>query len=195
MKELRYQNRLSKKNRLMRLVWGVTYWLLYRPTPRWTLHGWRNALLRMFGAKIGVGCRIDPSVKIWAPWNIELGDYVAVAQGVELYAVDKIRIGSKVALSQRAFICTASHDIRSLKRPLVHSPIMIGNHAWIAAEAMLLPGITIGEGAVIGARSLQRKDAGAWTVWAGNPSTPVGERKIGSETPDIIQGKYGTENA
>lgn len=178
MKEYRYVEHMSRRNRAARLLWGLTCALFFRPTPRWMLHGWRRGVLRVFGARIGEGCRIDPRARIWAPWNLQMGDYVAIAEGVDLYAVDRISIGSKVAISQRAFLCTASHDIASLRRPLTHAPIDIGDHAWIAAEVMLLPGVVVEEGAVIAARAVLRHKALAWTIWAGNPAREVGQRKI-----------------
>lgn len=176
--DYKYVNELSASNKLGRMLWKVAYLLLVRPTPRWALHGWRCQVLRVFGAKIGRGCRIDPKLDIWAPWNLSLGDRVALAEGTNIYCVDRIRIGSKVTVSQRSFLCTASHDITSLARPLIHAPITIGDHVWVAAEAMLHPGITIGEGAVIGARAVIRKDVPAWSIWAGNPARQIGIREI-----------------
>ncbi|ALI53962.1 putative colanic acid biosynthesis acetyltransferase WcaF [Celeribacter marinus] len=163
---------------MSRLLWGTVYGLLFRPTPRWALHGWRRGLLRAFGAQVGTGCRIDPSARIWMPANLRLGDYVAIGEGADIYCVAPITIGSKVAISQRAFLCTASHDITDLARPLTHAPIRIENHAWIAAEAMLFPGAQIGEGAVIAGRAVFRGDAAPWTIHAGNPACQVGTRKL-----------------
>lgn len=182
MKQLQYKNQLTHRNRLARLLWGIAYTLAFRPTPRWAMNGWRRAILRIFGAKVGVGCRIDPSARIWAPWNLDIGDYVGIGESVGLYTVDNIKIGSKVTISQRVFVCTASHDIAYLDRPLVHAPIVVCDHAWIAAEAMLHPGVTVGEGAVIAARAVLRGKAPAWTVWAGNPAREVGLRLITEDT-------------
>lgn len=178
MRQYRYVNSLSLRNRLGRLLWEVIWSLFFRPSPRWILNSWRRCLLRAFGARVGKGCRIDPSARIWAPWNLEIGDYVAVAEGVDIYCVSRVSIGSKVTISQRAFLCTASHEIKSLTRPLVHAPINIANHVWVAAEAMVHPGVSVGEGAVIAARGVLRNDAQAWTIWAGNPAREVGKRNI-----------------
>lgn len=184
MKELRYVNRLGVRNKMTRLLWGMVYALLFRPTPRWALHGWRRGLLRAFGAQIGTGCRIDPTARIWMPANLSLGDYVAVGEGADIYCVAPITIGSKVAISQRAFLCTASHEITDLARPLTHAPIIIKTHAWIAAEAMLLPGAQIGEGAVIAARAVFRGEALPWTIHAGNPARLVGTRMLAPTATD-----------
>lgn len=186
MKEYRYVNKLSKKNRVVRLIWGFVWFLFFRTTPRWALHGWRRMVLRAFGARVGRGCRIDPSVRIWLPSNLEFGDYVAIGEGANLYCVASITIGSKVAISQRAFLCTASHDVTCLTRPLISEPICIDDHVWVAAEAMIFPGTQIGKGAVIAARAVIRKRALPWTIYAGNPAQNVGERILDSTAIHMI---------
>lgn len=178
MKQYRYVNHLTRRNRMARMLWGLCYILLFRPTPRWALNGWRCMLLRLFGAEVGTGCRIHPNVRIWAPWNLSLGAYVALAEGVDVYCVSRITIASKVTVSQRSFLCTASHETTSLTRPLIHAPITMGDHVWIAAEAMIHPGVTVNVGAIVGARAVIRRDVPAWTVWAGNPAREVGKRRI-----------------
>lgn len=178
MKQYRYVNHLSLSNRLARIAWGLVRVLLFCPTPRWALHGWRRGLLRVFGATVGSGCRIDPSARIWLPSNLRLGDYVAIGEGVDVYCVAPIYIGSKVAISQRAFLCAASHDISLLTRPLTLDPIIIGDHVWIAAEAMIHPGAQIGDGAVVAARAVMRGTAAPWSIYAGNPARQVGVRRL-----------------
>lgn len=165
----------------MRLLWEITWRIFFRPTPRWAMHGWRRFLLRAFGAKIGNGSRIAPSCRVWAPWNLEMGEFSVLADDVDCYTMDKICIGSKVAVSQRTFLCSGSHRTDTLLRELITAPISIGNHAWIAAESFVHPGTNIGEGCVVGARSVVTKDMPAWTICAGMPCKPLKERKIISE--------------
>lgn len=178
---LRYVNELPKSVLLRRLIWEFVWAVFFRPTPRWALHGWRRFLLRAFGAKIGPGCRISPSCFVWAPWNLEMGSYSALGDGVDCYSMDRILIGSKVAVSQRAFLCTGSHDVGSLRRPLVTAPIRLEDHVWIAAEAMVMPGVVVREGAVVGARSVVTKELPAWTICAGQPCKPIKPRRIAKE--------------
>ena len=173
-----YKNRLSFKNKFLRLLWGIVYNLFFRILPDSLFYGWRNMLLRLFGAKIGKHCKIRSSVKVWAPWNIEMGDYVAIGQKAELYSVDKIIIGTKVAISQRAYICTASHDITTHSKPLVTAPIKIESFSWVAADAFVGMGVTIGEGAVVGARAAVFKNVEQWTIVGGNPAKPIKKRVI-----------------
>ena len=156
--------------------WGVVCCLLFRPTPYFALKKWRVWLLARFGMKGSKWNAVNPSVRIWAPWNVEMGHAVAIDDCVNLYSVDKITIGTKVAISREAFICTASHDITKANRPLVTAPITIGDGVWIGARAIILPGVTIGEGAVVAAGAVVTKDVEPWAVVAGNPAKVVKQR-------------------
>lgn len=174
----RYIDAIPLRNRVARLIWSVVWAVLFRPFVGRPFRYWRVFLLRCFGAKIGKRCSIYANTHIWAPWNLTLGDYVAIGPGVQLYTVNKITIGSMVTISQRAYLCTASHDITKLLKPLIHRPIVIGDYAWVAAEAFVGMGTTIGEGAIVAARAVVVKDAPPWTVVAGNPARPVKRRTI-----------------
>ena len=176
--QLKYVDTLPRSNKARRLLWGIVYQLLFRPTPRWMLHNWRRWLLRCFGAKVGVGCRIAPTCSIWAPWNLEIGDYTAIGDGVDVYAMAKITLGSKVTISQRSFLCTGSHDTRSLLRPLVTREIVIKDHVWVAAEAFIHPGCVLEEGCVVGARSVVTASQPGWMICVGAPCRPLKTRDI-----------------
>lgn len=167
----------SLVNRLARVTWNIVYLILFRfiPSP---LFAWRSALLRLYGAKIGKGVHVYPTVKIWAPWNLEIGDYSGIASGVILYSQGKIKIGKKVVISQGAHLCAGTHDYTDPGFPLITKPIKIEDHVWIAAEAFIHPGITIGEGTVIGARSVVTKDMPSWMVCAGHPCQPIKKREL-----------------
>jgi putative colanic acid biosynthesis acetyltransferase WcaF len=165
----------SLGNRLARAVWNLVWWTLFLPSPR-PFHGWRCLLLRRFGAKIAGGCHIYPGVKVWGPWNLECGEHVGIADGVMLYSQAKITIGLHAVISQGSHLCTGTHDYESPGFELIAHPITVGAHAWICAEAFLGPGVTIGEGAVIGARSVVTKDMPEWMVCAGNPCRPLKTR-------------------
>ncbi|MBL8064922.1 MAG: colanic acid biosynthesis acetyltransferase WcaF [Chthonomonadaceae bacterium] len=170
----------SLKNRLKRLVWGIVYAVFYRPTPR-PMNGWRVFLLRFFGAKIGAGSTVKSSIRVWAPWNLEMGDYSALGEGVNVYSMAKITIGNKVTVSQGSHLCAGTHDYTSKNFQLYAEPITIGNDAWVCTECFVGPGVTIGEGAVIGARGVATKDMPAWTVCAGNPCKPIKPRVMRDE--------------
>jgi putative colanic acid biosynthesis acetyltransferase WcaF len=167
----------SLANRLLRVAWSVVSLLLFKPTP-WFLYAWRAMLLRLFGARVGKGCHVYPRVAVWAPWHLTLGDHVGVANGVTLYAMDKIVIGDYAVISQGAHLCGGSHDYNRENFQLVAKPIEIGPHAWVCAEAFIHPGVVVPEGAVVGARAVVSKSLPEpWAVYAGNPCTRVGARK------------------
>lgn len=162
--------------RFRRAIWGIAYYTLFRPTPRFILGGWRRFLLRRFGAEIGAGAVIAPSCFVWAPWNLRMGVHACLGGGVDCYNQAMITLGDYATVSQRAFLCTASHSISSVERPLVSGPIAIGSHAWVCAEAFVGRGVTIGVGAVIGARSALFGSAEPWQVYQGNPAVRLYER-------------------
>jgi putative colanic acid biosynthesis acetyltransferase WcaF len=162
-------------NRLARALWGVAWLTLFRPSPR-IFFGWRRLLLRSFGARIGRGAVVLASAKIWAPWNLEMGPYSCLSHQVDCYSVDAIRIGAYATVSQYCFLCAASHDPDSADMTLTTAPIMIGDHAWLAADVFIAPGALIGEGAVVGARSSVFKNVPAWTVALGTPARVVRKR-------------------
>jgi putative colanic acid biosynthesis acetyltransferase WcaF len=156
------------RNQLARALWNIVWLLLFRPSPR-ILHGWRRMLLRLFGARIGAGTHIYPGAVIWAPWNLQAGKVVAIADSAEIYNPAPIKLGDFATISQGAYLCAASHDYTKWEFPLVTQPIVVENHAWIAARAIVHMGVTVGEGSVIGAGSVVTKDTPRWTVCAGNP--------------------------
>ena len=165
----------SLKNRIMRLLWNFTCLLLFRPS-LWFMNGWRSGLLRLFGAKIGRGCTVKATVKIWAPWNLEMEDLACLADNVTVYSMAMIKLGKKSIVSQGAHLCAGTHDFESQNFQLYSKPITIGADAWVCAEAFVGPGVTVGEGAVLGARGVAMKDLPAWTVCAGNPCKPIRAR-------------------
>lgn len=171
------QNHLSIWNKLVRGVWQLIWFLLYRPTPR-SFHSWRCMLLSLFGAKLGKSVHPYPSARIWAPWNLEMGDHSCLSEGVDCYCVDKIRIGANTTVSQYSFLCTASHDYRQASMPLVTAPIDIGEWVWITADVFVGPGVTVGDGAVVTARSSVFGDIPPWVVAKGNPASPVKKREL-----------------
>jgi putative colanic acid biosynthesis acetyltransferase WcaF len=166
----------SLRNRLARLLWNVVSVSLFNFSPK-PFHEWRSFLLRCFGAQVGRKVHVYPGVKIWAPWNLDLADECGVASGAILYSQGKITIGRRAVVSQGSHLVTGTHDYFKPGFPLITKPIHIGDYAWIAAEAFIHPGITIGEGCVVGARSVVTKDMPEWMVCAGHPCIPLKSRK------------------
>ncbi len=170
-----FRSELSLANRLGRGLWGVVWLFLFRPTLR-PFHAWRCFLLRLFGAKLGRGVRVYASARIWAPWNLTMGDFSVLGDYVDCYNVAPIEIGAHSVISQYSFLCAATHDPDQPAFPLIAKPIRIGARAWVAADAFVGPGVTVGEGAIVGARASVFKDVAPWIVVGGNPARKIRDR-------------------
>lgn len=166
----------GNKNRVMRLLWFFVYILLFRPTPR-AMHVWRNFLLKIFGAKLGVHVHIHGTVKIWAPWNLFIGDFVGIGNDVNIYCMDHVIINNYAVISQGTHLCAGSHDFNSANFQLITAPITIGARVWLCADSFVGPGVTVAEGSVIAARGVVSKSISEpWCVWAGVPVKQIGVR-------------------
>ena len=172
----------SLENRVRRAVWGVVYTLLFRPSPR-PLHGWRAMLLRLFGAKLGNHVHVYPRVRVWAPWNLVADDKVGVGDDADLYNIAVIHLKEGVVVSQGAYLCTGTHDYEDPSFQMVAAPITIGSKAWVCAHAFIGPGVTIGDGAVVGARAVVTRSMPEWTVCAGHPCRPIKPRVMKNVAP------------
>lgn len=167
----------SAGNRLARVAWAIVYRIFFRLSPR-PFHRWRNLLLKLFGAQLHPTARVYSTAKCWAPWNLIMGEHACIADDVDVYCVAPVTIGAFATVSQYSYLCAATHDFEDVKHPLVPKPITIGRRAWIAADVFVGPGVTIGDGAVVGARSAVLKDLPPWTVCAGTPAAPVRPRRL-----------------
>lgn len=172
--ENRRQTKWTRREQVGRLLWALCRPLFrFSPRPMWWV---RSGLLKQFGAKVGKGAHVYPTVKIAVPWNIHLGKDSAVGDYAILYSLGIISIGDRCTVSQGAHLCAGTHDLSDPTRPLQKLPIRIGDDAWICADAFIGPGVTIGRGAVAGARSVVVKDVGEYCIVAGNPARLI--RKV-----------------
>ena len=175
-------NRSAQKyttgEQLRRVFWGFGK-LLFRFSPR-PCFGWRRFVLRCFGAKIGRHVNTYPSTWIYFPWNLTVGDWSAVGEGALIYNLGPVTLGEKVTVSHRAHLCAGTHDYTQPDLPLLKPPIVIGNQAWICADAFVGPGVTVGEGAVVGAGAAVMKEVAPWTVVVGNPARCIKKRALKS---------------
>jgi len=173
-----YKNSLSRTDQLKRFVWGIVWFLFAKWLPRSIGNKWKLYLLRCFGAKVHNTAHVYSNVKIYAPWNLEMEAYSCLAPEVDCYNVDKIYIGSNATVSQKTYLCTASHDITKSENPLITAPIIIKDQAWIGASAFIGLGVTIGQGVVVGATSSVYKNVEPWVVVGGNPAKFIKKREI-----------------
>jgi putative colanic acid biosynthesis acetyltransferase WcaF len=174
----RIYKQIDMNNKILRSLWNVVYVLFFRPFGTKIFNTWRLFILRIFGAKIHHNAGVYASVKIWAPWNLEMHKNAWLGPEVICYNPDKIILEEGVTVSQYTYLCAASHDINGVDFTLVTAPISIKKNAWIAADAFIGMGVTIGEGAVVGARACVFKNVEPWTVVGGNPAKFINKREI-----------------
>lgn len=151
-------------------LWWIVQALLFHTSPQF-MYGWRRWLLKLFGARIGKGVLIRPSVRTTYPWRLEIGDNAWIGDFVELYTLDRITIGSDAVVSQFTKLVTGTHDFEKPTFDMMTKPIVIEPQAWVAANCFVAPGVTVRRGAVVLACSLVLKDVPELMVAAGQPAT------------------------
>ena len=176
-------NPLPRREKIVQRSWEVLRKVVYGMSPffarkwrrRWTVLA---ARLGGSGGLLAESVSISRAARIDFPWNLDAGDLSSFCDGSWIYALDKIKIGKNVCIGEDVRLLTGTHDINSSTFKLVTKPIIIGDNVWIATGSTVLPGIVIGEGAVVGACSVVTKDVPAWTVVAGNPAKVVKKRDL-----------------
>ena len=173
-----YNHSFSLKNKFSRLVWNIVYIFLFRPFASRLFKKWRVLVLKCFGAKIEWSSHIYASVKIWAPWNLEMGKNSSLGPKVDCYNQGKIDIGANTVISQKTYLCASTHDYTKKNFPLILKPITIGDGIWIAADAFIGPGVVIGNNVIIAARSVIIKNVEENMVLGGNPAKVIKQRNL-----------------
>jgi putative colanic acid biosynthesis acetyltransferase WcaF len=130
----------------------------------------RIFLLRLFGARVGQHVVIRAGVNISFPWRLTVGDHVWIGEDVYVLSLAPVTLGSHVCLSQRAFLCTGSHDWKRETFDLQVKPIVVENEVWIAAQAFIGPGTCIGRGSIVSAGTVLMKSIPPNSLAKGNPA-------------------------
>ncbi|GAB4187478.1 MAG: hypothetical protein Kow00105_02120 [Phycisphaeraceae bacterium] len=159
---------------------GRAIWMLIgKPIFRMSFHNWygfRAAILRLFGARIGTGVAIRPTVNIEVPWMVEIDDDATIGDYAIIYSLGNVTIGKRAIISQYSHLCAGTHDYTDHAFKLIRAPITVGSDVWIGTDAFIGPGVTIGDLSVVGARSSVYKDLPPKMVCVGNPARPIKER-------------------
>lgn len=174
----RAARKYSRKEMALRVLWLFGKYLV-RLSPR-PAFGWRRSVLRLFGARIGQEVHVYPSTHIYMPWNLEVGAWAAIGEDVLVYNLGLVSIGERATVSHRAHLCAGTHDYRRIDLPLLKPPIQVGPQAWVCADAFVGPGVSVGEGAIVGAAAVATRDVPPWTIVAGNPAREVKRRELAS---------------
>ncbi|PEU74709.1 colanic acid biosynthesis acetyltransferase WcaF [Bacillus cereus] len=157
----------------------LLWWLIQGTIFKYSLHnmyGWRNLLLRLFGAKLGKGVKVRSSAKFTYPWKVSIGNHSWIGDNVQFYSLEEIHIGANCVISQESYLCTGSHDVKDLHFGLVTKPIHVKDGAWIASDVFVYPGVTIHELGVAAARSTILKDIPFNEIHAGFPAKFIKKR-------------------
>ena len=172
-----YKNPKNFRGRSVFMVqlWWLVYFFLFRPSPQ-IMYAWRRFLLRIFGAKIGTKVIIRPSAQITYPWKVKIGDYSWIGDEVVLYSLGNIEIGRNSVVSQRSYLAAATHYYSSKSFDIFSKNISIGSKCWLATDVYVGPGVSIGDGTVVGARSSVFKDLPSQKICVGNPAKPIKDR-------------------
>jgi len=172
----RHATKYTHPEMLRRILWMICR-ILFRFSPR-PFFAWRRLILRFFGARVGRKVNVYSSAVIYFPWNLKIGDWSSIGEEALIYNLGVVTVGCSVTISQRAHLCAGTHNYRKPDLPLVKHPIDVHDQAWICADAFIGPQVTIGEGAVVGARAVVVKDVQPWTVVAGNPARILHKREL-----------------
>ena len=167
----------SFREKLGRAVWM----LLGKPLFRISFHNWygfRARLLRMFGARIGSGVAIRPTVNIEVPWMVEIDDDATIGDYAIIYSLGMVTIGKRSIISQYSHLCAGTHDYADHAFKLIRAPVAVGSDVWIGTDAFIGPGVSVGDLTVVGARSSVYKDLPEKMVCVGNPAKPIKERNL-----------------
>jgi len=174
--EVRNRSPVSVRDKVRRLLWSVVQNTAYRYSFH-TWNNWRSFLLRAFGARVGRGCMIRRTATVFYPWKFEIGPLSCLGDKAVVYNLGPVTLGARVLVSQEAYLCAGTHDYRLLTMPLVTKPIVLKDDSWVAARAFVGPGVTVGEGAIVGAASVAMRDVPDWTIVTGNPAVHVKPRE------------------
>ncbi|MFQ5335726.1 MAG: WcaF family extracellular polysaccharide biosynthesis acetyltransferase [Flavobacteriales bacterium] len=140
--------------------------------------GFKVMLLRLFGASVGEGVVIRPSVNIKYPWHLVIGDQVWIGEHVWIDSLGKVVIGNHVCISQGALILSGNHDYKKETFDLLVKDIVLDDGVWIGARAVVCQGVRCGSHAVLSAGSVAQADLEPYAVYRGNPAEKIRERII-----------------
>ena len=169
-----YASPWTPRERLGILLWSICWPLFCGWTPK-PLNAWRLLWLRVFGAKIDGAPFVHQRARIALPWNITLHDRACVGDRANLYSLGEIEIHADATVAQEVYLCTGTHDFSSPNRELQTAKITVGAGAFVCARAFVLPGVTIGERAIVGACAVVTRSVADGAKVAGNPARVVGQ--------------------
>jgi len=172
-----YASPWSTRERVGFLLWAAAWAVLCGWTPK-PLNPWRLFVLRCFGTKIEGTPFVHSRARIQIPWKLHLAHRACLGDRANAYTLGEISIGEGATIAQEAYLCTGTHDFASPTLALQTAPIFVEADAFVGARALILPGVRIGERALVGAGAVVSRDVPAHSIVAGNPARVVGHRPL-----------------
>jgi len=167
--EDRHTSPYTTQEKIWRMLWAITQATLFRFSFH-TWNRWRIFLLESYGADIDSSCMIRRTATIECPWNLTIGRNSCLGDSVIVYCLGKVTIGERVSISQGAHLCAGTHDYTKSEMPLLRLPIVVEDDVWLAADSFVGPNVTVGQGAILGARGVAMHDLDPNMMYAGNPA-------------------------
>ena len=158
--------------RIRLLLWSTVWSLCCYWTPK-PLNKYRVLVLRLFGAHIDWSAFVHQRARIAHPWNLTMGPGTCLGDAAHAYNLAPITLCAGATVAQEAYLCTASHDFSIPSNPLIVAPITIEDNAFIGARSFVLPGLTVGTSAIVGACSVVTRNVLPYQTVAGNPARPI----------------------
>lgn len=167
-----------------RLAYQLAIWIVNTFALRLPGNWLRVGILRLTGARVGAGTRIERGVRLDFPWRLRIGMNSTINPGVYLDCRGSaIHVGNYVDLSSDVVVYTLTHDIQGRDFAVRSAPVELSDNVWICSRAIVLPGSSIGTGSVIGANSVVKGRISGHQLWQGNPAVfmrhlPVGRGSV-----------------
>lgn len=163
--------------RMKIFIWYFINIIFYKSS--WNIfNNFKIVLLKIFGAKVGKGVMIKPSVNIKYPWKLSIGNNTWIGENVWIDNLAPVTIGNNVCISQGAMLLTGNHDFSKTTFDLIVSPIILEDGSWVGAKGVVCPGVTIFTHAVLSVQSVATKNLEAYSIYQGNPAVKIKERII-----------------
>jgi putative colanic acid biosynthesis acetyltransferase WcaF len=164
-----YATPWTGRERVRTQLWEWCWTLFCRWTPK-PANAWRLLWLRLFGAKLTGHPFVHPRARVTHPWNLTMLDRACLGDGAHAYALGRIELHEGCTVAQEAYLCTGTHDFSSPALALQTAPIVVGRQAFVGLRAIVLPGVTLGRGAVVGAGAVVTRNVADGVTVAGNPA-------------------------
>lgn len=130
----------------------------------------RRFVLRVFGARVGVGVVLKPGVRVKYPWFLSIGDHSWIGEDCWIDNLVPVTIGTECCVSQGVYLCTGNHDWSDRGFAYRLGGIVIEDGAWIGAKSVVCPGVTVARLAVLAAGSVARANIPEKEIHSGNPA-------------------------